>query len=142
VLKNWPDLVTDNFAQRHTVEGSISEQKTRDVCRQRSADGTQDFTSTSLTTDFMIKIARYIAENVIEWHGKNVKAFANYKLNVDGMMWTVVCKANQGFLPTCYRDKVVVGIDRSGLINHFHGDAQYAQGRIYEITNGEFHKIN
>jgi hypothetical protein len=129
---NWPELVTSKFAARHTVEGNISQQKAVDVCRQRSADGDRNFTSTSLAESLIKDVVNYLAKNVIEWHGKNIKGFANYHVDVKGTMWTVVCHAGKGFAPTCYQDSVVVGIDQSGLINHFHGDAQYASGKIYK----------
>jgi hypothetical protein len=140
--RNWRQLVTDNFALRHSVEGNISEEKAVDTCRARSAQGTNDFISTTLTTDFVENIVRFVADNIIEWHGKNRGDFTNYEVSVKGMMITVKCDASKkAFLPTHYKDKVVVGINREGLINHFHGDAQYAQGAIYGKVGEKIQKI-
>jgi hypothetical protein len=128
---DWEALVNNNFANRHSVEGTLTKEKAVDVCRERSHEGTIDFTSTSLSTDFVERIVRYIATDIIEWHGKNRGEFTNYEVSAPGMMITVQSKAGQGYLHTQYRDKVVVGISREGLITHFHGDATYADGAIY-----------
>lgn len=133
----WQDLVTDNFMDRHTVEGTVTKEKAVDICRSRSNNGTRGFTSTLITEALVKKVIRFIANNVIEWHGKNVKAFANYSIPVQGTMWTVVCTPNKGFEPTSYQDAVVVGINREGLINHFHGDARCAQPPFYAVTDGK-----
>lgn len=137
---DWESLVTANFASRHTVEGSLSEEKAIDVCSNRSGGGANNFTSTSLDKGFVERIVRYICEHVIAWHGQQIKGFANYQLPVKGQMYTVQAKANEGFLPRMYRDQVVVGIDGSGLINHFHGDAQYANPPIYVVDANKIHK--
>lgn len=122
----WQELVTVNFMDRHTVDGTVTEQKAIDLCRVRSQGGTRDFVSTLLAEDLVKKVVLNIAKNIIKWHGDNIKGFANYLINEQGMLCTVVCKANEGFISHNYRDAVVVGINKEGLINHFDGDATYA----------------
>jgi hypothetical protein len=140
--KGWIHLVTENFAIRHSVEGDISEQKAIDTCRVRSGQGANDFISTTLTTGFVVNIVRFVADNIILWHGKNRGDFTNYEASVNGTMITVKYDASKkAFLPTQYKNKVVVGINREGLINHFHGDAQYAQGNIYRQVGDNIQKI-
>jgi hypothetical protein len=140
--RNWEELVTTNFADRHAVDGKLSVEKAVDICRQRSGQGAHDFTSTTLTTDFVQNIVRFVADDIIAWHGKNRGNFTNYEISVRGMMITVKYDASKkAFLPTQYNDKVVVGINREGLINHFHGDAQYAEGSIYRKDGNNIIKI-
>ncbi|MEM7049052.1 MAG: hypothetical protein AAF604_05310 [Acidobacteriota bacterium] len=133
---NWKELVTSEFRGRHSVEKNLSEEQAVDVCRRRSGGGTRDFVSTSLSDSFITKIVQFVATNIIPWHGMNDRGFTNYEVGVEGLMWTVQCTAGEGFLPTCYRDRVVVGINHAGLICHFHGDAQYARGDIFVPKGG------
>lgn len=139
---NWGDLVNNGFAVRHSVEGSLSKQKAKKICEIRSQMGAINFTSTSLSTDFVQRIVQYVATHIIQWHGKNRGRFTNYMVQVEGEMITVQCKAGEGYLTTEYRDKVVVGIDRDGLITHFHGDVTYADGDIYGKDGNVMRRIN
>ncbi|HEU0014991.1 MAG TPA: hypothetical protein VFQ45_14985 [Longimicrobium sp.] len=138
---DWQSVVSAAFAGRHTVDGSVSENKAVDVARNRSGGGTRDFVSTLLSESLVRKAVKYIADNVIALHGKQRGAFTNYLVPVEGTMWTVQVKANEGFLPKQYRDSVVVGIDRNGLITHFHGDRTYAEGDIYQVERGVLKKV-
>lgn len=128
---DWEEVVSENFADRHSVEGSLSKHKAVDICRRRSGGGTRNFTSTTLDQGFIQKIVKYISDHLVAWHGKHAKEFRNYRIGVDGTMWTVRCEDGD-FLPKCYRDSVVVGLDRRGLVTHFHGDASAAQGTIWK----------
>jgi hypothetical protein len=139
---NWRDLVSIHFADRHSVEGTITEKGATDKCRERSHEGTRDFTSTSLPASYVTTIVRYIATNIIEWHGKNRRPFTNYEISVTGTMITVKCTAGKGYTPTQYRDKVVVGISPEGLITHFHGDIKYAEKPIFRKDGNSIVRID
>ena len=137
------NLISPHFADVHLVEGSLSKEKAVDMCVERSHQGAHDFTSTILATGFMEKIAHYISKNIIEMHGKQRGVFTNYLIPERGAMITVKYDAEkQKFLPTQYSDQVVVGIDREGLITHFHGDAQYATGDIFINTKNNLSKLD
>jgi hypothetical protein len=141
--RNLRALISPHFANVHLEEGTITPEKAVDMCLQRSHQGANDFTSTVLSKDFVERIVRYITNNIIEWHGNNRGVFTNYQVTERGMMITVKYDAEKKqFLPTQYSDQVVVGINREGLINHFHGDARYATGDIYGIVGNKISKLN
>jgi hypothetical protein len=137
---NWRDLVTDAFAARHGVEGTVTTGKARDVAHQRSAGGQNDFTSTSLSEDDLVKIVRDISKNVILAHGQNFETLrlniVNYELSVTVRAVTVQVFAGKGFKQNQDRVNVVVGINKEGLICHYHGDAEYSGGPIYYVEGG------
>jgi hypothetical protein len=141
--RNLADLISPHFANVHLVEGGLSQEKAVQMCVERSGYGANNFTSTVLATNFVEKIARYITNNIIELHGKHRGVFTNYQVPERGMMITVTYNAEKKqFNPTQYSDQVVVGIDREGLITHFHGDAQYATGDIYINAGSNLSKLN
>jgi hypothetical protein len=138
---NWRDLVTNAFATRHGGEGTVTTQQARDVSHLRSAGGQNDFTSTTLSEDDLVKIVQNISKNgIIQWHGQNNQGFnggfANYELSVTVRAVTVQVFAGKGFKPNQDRVNVVVGINRQGLICHYHGEAEYADGTIYHVDGG------
>ena len=148
--QNWRNLVTNQFANRHSVEQTITSQAAINKCRERLGN-LDEFTSTILPESYIKKIVTYINERgnisnvlsgrVIEFHGKQVKQFANYNIQPESNIITV----------KCYRDNrpeqvyqgssgVVIGINRNGLINHFHGD-RYANKPYYDVENGTIIKV-
>ncbi|HEY9432521.1 MAG TPA: hypothetical protein VI260_13745 [Blastocatellia bacterium] len=134
---NWRDLVTDAFAARHGVEGTVTAGKARDVAHQRSAGGQNDFTSTSLSEEDLVKIVRDISKNVILAHGKHFNEIPgniiNYELSVTVRPVTVQVFADKGFKQNQGQVNVVVGINKQGLICHYHGDAEYSGGTVYYV---------
>jgi hypothetical protein len=137
---NWGDLVTDAFAARHGVAGTVTTGKARDVAHGRSAGGQNDFTSTSLSEDDLVKIVRDVSKNVILAHGKHFDEIPgniiNYELSVIVRPVTVQVFSGKGFKENQGQVNVVVGINRQGLICHYHGDAEYSRGTVYYVEEG------
>ncbi|MDA8230618.1 MAG: hypothetical protein M0006_04685 [Magnetospirillum sp.] len=135
---NWSHLVTDHFNQCHVCDGTVTPERAEDLFMARSNNGSFPFTSTLLSESFILAITRAIRDNVIRFHAGTVRAFANYELAVKGYMITVTNQNSTQTRQTLqYRDGVVVGIDRRGLINHFHGDASYASGGDIYVPSGQ-----
>ncbi|MEA3122960.1 MAG: hypothetical protein QOH33_2559 [Paraburkholderia sp.] len=112
---HWRDCFTNVFLNRHSVEGTLTQQAALDVCRRRSLRGTQDFESTLVDAGLLQKIVAEVSERFIAGHQPEYRLC---DLRSAGMLIHVSCTAGVGFLLRQAVGSFKVGIDENGLICH------------------------
>ena len=121
----WQEVVSDNFRDRHTVDGTVSKEKAVDILRDRSGNFTRPFTSTLISEKLMRKVVAVLAKNNIPSHPQR---FTNYSVgDAEGMVWVAWTTGDGRYQVQQNRTSVIVGINEPGILNHFHGDFDYPE---------------
>jgi hypothetical protein len=124
------DVFTQNFLDNHVA--TLSDGAAKNIAKARSFNAANDFTSTLLAESSIKDLVSIINSDIIPWFVRNEFVFRNYKINKSIQSITIKVSAQAGGgVQTGERIEPVVGIDATGLVNHFHGSAEYARGDIF-----------
>ncbi len=133
-------LLGGTFQSKHL--GVMSKSASAKIAAARSGNAARDFTSTTMPPDSIRKITSYLLRYAIEQHVAAGLPFRNYQLGIAVASMTTAVDAEAGG-GTQKQEQIfpVVGINTQGLINHFHGSAEYHGGGVFVVNqNGDWMK--
>ncbi len=133
-------LLGGNFELNHL--GTLSKSATAKAAARRSGNAVRNFTSTTMPPDSIRTITSYLQRYAIGQHVAAGLPFRNYQLGLAVASVTVAVDAEKGG-GTQKQEWIfpVVGINQQGLINHFHGSAEYHGDGVFVINqNGDWMK--
>ncbi len=133
-------LLDGTFQSKHL--GAMSKAASAKTAAARSGNAARDFTSTTMPPDSIRTITSYLLRYAIEQHVAAGLPFRNYQLGITVMSMTMAVDAEAGG-GTQKQERIfpIVGVNQKGLINHFHGSAEYHGGGVFVINqNGDWMK--
>ncbi len=126
-------LLDGRFELNHL--GTISTSNTTKVAARRSENATRNFTSTVMPPDSIRKITTYLLRYAIEKHVAAGLPRRNYQIGIAVTSTTMAVDAEAGG-GTQKQERIlpIIGVNERGLINHFHGTADYHGGGVFVIN--------